>query len=228
MLGSQVQKSMEVPLGESEPRVLTSVEGQVGVSSSGAGLMPMSALGVQVTGKEAATRCSSDIVILDFGKADFPGFTDSNIEVTHRLGSRDSGFTVDMGFNSAGAVIEPPILTEVPPIQCRQPWLVQNRFSPLSVLGNGMEAEFGEREDHAEERSSTHVDTTQERSVDSVGEFQSDSGLHLLPGETSGVVVSGCGSGEKDIFVLDCEPLSRWEPKDLSEGLLVQDSVVGS
>ena len=33
---------------------------------------------------------------------------------------------------------------------------------------------------------------------------------------------------ERDIFVLDCEPLSRWEPKDLSEGLLVQDSVVGS
>ena len=33
---------------------------------------------------------------------------------------------------------------------------------------------------------------------------------------------------ERDIFVLDYEPLSRWEPKDLSEGLLVQDSVVGS
>ena len=133
-----------------------------------------------------------------------------------------------MGFSSTGVVIEPPILTEVPPIRCRQPWLVQNRFSPLSVLGNGMEAEFGEGEDHAEERSSTHVDTTQKRSVDFVGEFQSDFGLHLLSGETSGVVVNGYGSGERDIFVLDCEPLSRWEPKDLSEGLLVQDSVVGS
>ena len=77
---SQVQKSMEVPLGESEPRFLTSVEGQVGASSSGAGSMLMSALGVQVTGKEATTQCSSDIVILDYGKADFPGFTDSNIE----------------------------------------------------------------------------------------------------------------------------------------------------
>ena len=31
VLGSQVQKLMEVPLGESEPRVLTSVEGQVGL-----------------------------------------------------------------------------------------------------------------------------------------------------------------------------------------------------
>ena len=33
---------------------------------------------------------------------------------------------------------------------------------------------------------------------------------------------------ERDIFVLDCEPLSRWEPMGISEGLLVQDSVVGS
>ena len=52
--------------------------------------MPMSALGVQVTGKEAATRGSLDIVILDAGEADFSGITDSGAEVTHRLGSRDS------------------------------------------------------------------------------------------------------------------------------------------
>ena len=36
---------------------------------------------------------------------------------------------------------------------------------------------------------------------------------------------SGCGSGEKDNCVLECEPLSQWEPNDLSEVLLVQDSV---
>ena len=53
---------------------------------------------------------------------------------------------MDMGFSSPGAVIEPPFLTEVPPIRCRQPWLVQNGFSPLSVLGNGLETEFGEGE----------------------------------------------------------------------------------
>ena len=207
VLGSQVQKSMEVPLGESEPRVLTSVEGQVGVSSNGAGLMPMIALGVQVTGKEAATRCSLDIVILDFGKADFPGFMDSNIEVTHRLGSRDFGFTVDMGFNSAGAVIEPPILTEVPPIQCRQPWLVQNRFSPLSVLGNGMEAEFGEGEDHAEERSSLMLIRRKRGQWTLLGNFGQTLGFTFYWGRPVGwlsVVVAV----ERDIFVLDCEPLS--------------------
>ena len=38
---------------------------------------------------------------------------------------------------------------------------------------------------------------------------------------------NGCGSGEKDNCVLECESLSRWEPNDLSEGL-VQDSVEGT
>ena len=58
-----------------------------------------------------------------------------------------------------------------------------------------------------------------------VGELQTVSGLHFLPRETSGVDDSGCGDGEKDICVLECETLSRWEPKDLCKGLLVQDSV---
>ena len=30
---------------------------------------------------------------------------------------------------------------------------------------------------------------------------------------------------QRDKCVLECEPLSRWIPNDLSEGLLVQDSV---
>ena len=72
-----------------------------------------------------------------------------------------------------------------------------NRFSPLSNLGNGMEAMFGEGEAHEEDRSSLHHDTTQQRLVDSVGEFQIDSRLHILPWETSGVVNSGCGNGER-------------------------------
>ena len=39
---------------------------------------------------------------------------------------------------------------------------------------------------------------------------------------------NGCGSGEKDNCVLECESLSQWEPNDLSEGLLVQDSAEGT
>ena len=132
----------------------------MGASSSGIRMMSMSGLGVQVTGKVSATRCSPDLAILASNEDDFSGFTNSSAEVTRRLGSQDFGFTDDLGFSSEMAVIELPILTEVSPILCRQPWVVQNRFSPPSILGNGMEAEFGEGEAHAEERSSTHDDTT--------------------------------------------------------------------
>ena len=132
----------------------------MGASSSGIGMMLMSGLGVQVTRKVSATRCSSNLVILASDKDDFSVFTDSSAKVTRRLGSQDFGFTGDLGFSSEMAVIELPILTEVSAILCRQPWVVQNRFSPPSVLGNGMEAKFGEGEAHAEERSSTHDDTT--------------------------------------------------------------------
>ena len=42
------------------------------------------------------------------------------------------------------------------------------------------------------------------------------------------MVDSGCGSGEKDNCVLNCEPLSRWVPNDINMGLLAQDSVEGT
>ena len=122
----------------------------MGASSSGIRMMSMSGLGVQVTRKVLATRCSLDLAILASNEDDFSGFTNSSAEVTRRLGSQDFGFTGDLGFSSEVAVIELPIQTEVPPILCRQPWVVQNRFSPPSVLGNGMEAKFGEGEAHAE------------------------------------------------------------------------------
>ena len=123
--------------------------------------------------------------------------------------------------SSVMAVIEPPILKEVPLILCQHPWVVQNSFSPFSNLGDGMEVEFGEGEAHEEERSSPHDNITQQRLMDSIGEVQTDFGLYILPWETSGVDENGCGSGEKDNCVLKCEPLSRWEPNDLNEVLLV-------
>ena len=95
------------------------------------------------------------------------------------------------------AVIKPPILNEVSPILCRHPWVVKNSCSPLSNLGNGMEAEFGEGEAHEEEWSSPHDDTTQQRLVDFVREVQTDSGLHILPWETSRVDDNGSGNGER-------------------------------
>ena len=126
-----------------------------------------------------------------------------------------------MVVSSATAAIKSPILKDVLPILCQHPWVVQNRFSPLSDLGNGVEAEFGEGEDHEEEQRSSHHDAmTQQRSVDFVEKFQTDFGLHLLSWETSGVDDCGCGSGEKDNCVLECDPLSQWEPNELRELLL--------
>ena len=211
VLGSQVQKQMEIPLP---------LERQVGVSSSGDVMMTMRVCGDPATGKESESRCSFDIANLDSGKA-FSGFTSPGAEVSHGFGVWDSGFTSDMVISSAMVGIEPPILKEVSLIPCRHPWVALNRFSPLSDLGIGMEAEFGEGEAHGEDRSSPRHDTKQQRLVDSIGDFEIDYGLHILPWETSGVVDSGCGSGEKDKCVLESEPLSRWIPNDLGEGLLV-------
>ena len=35
-------------------------------------------------------------------------------------------------------------------------------------------------------------------------------------------------SGEKDVCVLECDPLSWWEPNELKELVLVQDSAKGT
>ena len=189
-----------VALGVSESRALPPVERQVDVSSSVDGLTPMRVLDVPATRKESVSRCSSILVNPNFGKAVFFGFTGSGAEETQGLGRWDAGFTDDMVISLAVAGIEPPILKEGLLILCQQPWVVHNRFSPLSVLGNGLEAEVGEGEAHEEEQSSGLVD--------SIGEFQPDFGLHILPWETSGVDDSGCDCEEKDNWVLDCEPLS--------------------
>ena len=88
---------------------------------------------------------------------------------------------------------------------------------------------FVEGDDREEvQRSNHHDDTTLQRSVNAVGGFQTDSGLQLLPWETSEVSNHICGSGEKAFCVLECDPLSRWGPNELRELVLVQDSVEGT
>ena len=168
------------------------LERQEGASLRGDESTTMCVCGDPMTGKELESRCSSDIAKLDASMA-FSGFSSLGAEETQGVGPRDSRFTGALPISSEMAGREPVVL---------------NRLYPLSDLGNGMEAEFREGEAHVEE-------------VDSVEEFPSDSGLHILPLESSGVVDYGCGSGEKDNCVLDCEPLSQWVLKDLSVGLLV-------
>lgn len=53
-----------------------------------------------------------------------------------------------------------------------------------------------------------------------MGKFSQILDFTFLLWDNSGVDDSGCDCGEKDNWVLDCDPLSRWEPNDLSVGLL--------
>nr|XP_023924360.1 G-type lectin S-receptor-like serine/threonine-protein kinase At1g11410 [Quercus suber] len=54
------------------------------------------------------------------------------------------------------AEIEASSLTVVSPILGRYPWVVHNRFSPLSDLGDWVVDEFVEGEDHVEVQKSHH------------------------------------------------------------------------
>lgn len=64
--------------------------------------------------------------------------------------------------------------------------------------------------------------------MDYVGELQSDSWLLLLLVDNSGVDDRGHGSGENDNCLLECDPLSWWDPSKLRDLLLVQDTVEGT
>ena len=61
----------------------------------------------------------------------------------------------------------------------------------------------------------------QPRSVTPVGISLNDSGLLFLPWDNSGADNYGSGSGRKDIFLLECNPLTWWDPKTLGEVVLV-------
>ena len=167
------------------------IERQEGVSSRGDELRTMTVCGDPVTGKDSESRCSANNGNLDAGMVS-SRFTSPGAEATQGFGFRDPGFTGDMVVSSELAGSEPVVI---------------NRFYPLLDLGNGLEAEFGEGEAHVEE-------------VVSSGVSQSNSRLHILPRESCGVVDNGCGNGEKDNCVLECEPLSQWVPNDISVGLL--------
>nr|POE98845.1 hypothetical protein CFP56_56128 [Quercus suber] len=108
--------------------------------------------------KESATRSCSVLDNSDSGKVAFSGFSGSGAEETPRLRRRDAGFTGDLVSTSEVAGIQPPIMKEGSLILWRQPWEDLNRFSPLSSLGFGLEAEGREGEAHEEEQSSGLVD----------------------------------------------------------------------
>ena len=102
----------------------------------------------------------------------------------------------------------------------------QNHFSPLSDLGNEMDAEFGEGKDRTEDFSEYHEVAVQPRLVDTTRFYHNDYGLLLLSWDNNGVDNRSCDSGEKDNCLLECDPLSRWDPIALSELLMVQEALV--
>ena len=105
---------------------------------------PTRVLGVPETRKVSASKSSSAAVALDSDKVVSSLSTVSDAKVTHGLGNRDSGFTGDMVVSSMTAAIEVPILKVVLSILGQYPWVVQNRFSPFSNLGNGVDDVFRE------------------------------------------------------------------------------------
>ena len=64
----------------------------------------------------------------------------------------------------------------------------------------------------------------QPRSVTSVGISHNDSGLIFLQWDNSGA--DNCGG--KDNCLLECNPLTRWNPNTLGEVVLVQDDAGGA
>ena len=104
----------------------------------------------------------------------------------------------------------------------------RNCFSPLSELGNELGIEFGEGEDRVEAFSDYHEVVAELRSVTSVGISHNDFGLLFLLWDNSGADNCGGGSGGKDNCLLECNPLTRWDPSTLGEVLLVQDDAGGA
>ena len=105
---------------------------------------------------------------------------------------------------------------------------LKNAFSPLSELGNEMGTVFGEGEDRDEDFSDYHEVMVQPMSVASVGFSHNDSGFLFRPWDNSGADICGGGSGVKDNCLLECNPLTRWDPNTLGVVVMVQDDAGGA
>ena len=96
--------------------------------------IPSRVIGYPVAGKAVTCCSSSDAVVLASVMAGFSMGSVSDVEVTLGLGNCDYGFTdIMVGSSTTTAVV------------------IQNRFSPLPDLGNGVEDEFVEGEDHGKD-----------------------------------------------------------------------------
>ena len=142
MVGESSKPLMESTVISVMPKALTASISPISSSDQASKLLasnPTRVLGVLDVGKALASRSCSTAVVLDSVKAGSSIGLVSDAEVTHGLGNRNFGSTNDLVVSLA---IEASILKVVSPILGRYPWVVQNRFSPLSDLGNRVEDEF--------------------------------------------------------------------------------------
>ena len=190
------------------------IHGSVDESSNAGGCMPMEVSCAPGTETDMERVCSSSEVDPDSGK--------------DGEALRPSGVTGDKLVTSAITAMESPILKNGSQSHGQHQWVDQNRFSPLSELGNEMGVEFGEGEDREEDFSEYHEVAVQPRSVDTAGFCQNDSGLLFLLWDNSGANNCGGGSGVKENCFLECNPLSQWDPNTLSELVMVQDDAGGA
>ena len=126
----------------------------------------------------------------------------------------DSG---KVGSTSANTAMVSPALKNGSRSHRRHQWAKNNRFSPLSDLGNEMGTKFGEGEDRVEAV----------RTVASVRLSPNDSGPLFLPWNNSGVDNCDGGNGVKNNCLLECNLETRWNPNSNGEVVLIQDDIGG-
>ena len=208
VLGKSSKSSMELSVPSAMP-VAPTVGGSSFSSTDQASEIPIPipsrVMGYLVAGNASPPYRSSDVVVLTSIKEGFSMGSASSAETSLGLGKHVPGSTDAMVGGLASAKI-----------------LVQNRFSPLSDLGNGVEDEFVVEEDLVEDqRCQHHAQRLRQRLVGFVGDFQSIYRLHLCPWESREGSDHSGGSGEKEFCVLECDPVSQWEPNVLRELVLV-------
>ena len=136
-MGESSKPPMESTVTSAMPEALTTGGSTIPSSDQASKLLApiLSSVIRYLVARKAVTSCSSfDAVVLAFVKAGFSMGSDSDVEVTLGLGNCDSGSTgIMVGSSTTTAVV------------------IQNRFSPLPDLGNGVKDEFVEGEDHGKD-----------------------------------------------------------------------------
>ena len=105
----------------------------------------------------------------------------------------------------------------------------QNQFSPLSSMGREKGFCFGERDnptkvsgEKGEKWSNPHVELVSSSYLDGKELLQDGSEHFLLQWKHSEANPSGFSHGEEESGLLECSPLSKWDPNEQKELEVIQ------